>query len=362
MKYHWSSWSKLCCAKEEGGIGIRKLEEIGDIFAYKRWWNLRTQQSLWSSFIMAIYSKSVKTPQSNTWRKLMQIKEKAENNIVWRINGGDSNVWWDNWTGKVALAKICDNQFIYAKTKVKEFIQNSNWDLVKLSEVLPSHLVQHISKLTIGDQCKEDFAIWEPGTDGLFSANSAWHYIAEHKENDYMASQVWHLNLPFKISFMAWRLIHKKLPLDDVLYKFGNNIVSRYVCCHSPKLETMHHVFVDSAPAKHVWLAFGAPPGITAITHWSVRRTLREWWKTKHKNRIHKMLIHITPIVIYWELWRQMCSLKYETQRTMWYRKMEHQVWWIIRMAFGQAFPNCVLGNTWKELCDTVEKFKPFPR
>lgn len=36
-KYHWSSWKNLCYPEEEGGIGIRCLQDIGDTFTIKRW-------------------------------------------------------------------------------------------------------------------------------------------------------------------------------------------------------------------------------------------------------------------------------------------------------------------------------------
>lgn len=42
-KYHWSSWANLCLPKEERGIGLKRLEDISDSFAYKGWWNFRTQ-------------------------------------------------------------------------------------------------------------------------------------------------------------------------------------------------------------------------------------------------------------------------------------------------------------------------------
>ncbi|XP_070023386.1 uncharacterized protein [Nicotiana sylvestris] len=36
-KYHWSAWRNLCLPKEEGGIGIRSLEDISNTLSMKRW-------------------------------------------------------------------------------------------------------------------------------------------------------------------------------------------------------------------------------------------------------------------------------------------------------------------------------------
>ncbi|KAJ8558281.1 hypothetical protein K7X08_005047 [Anisodus acutangulus] len=36
-KHHWSSWSTICNTKEEGGIGIRSMNDIANTLAIKRW-------------------------------------------------------------------------------------------------------------------------------------------------------------------------------------------------------------------------------------------------------------------------------------------------------------------------------------
>ncbi|KAK4709985.1 hypothetical protein R3W88_004498 [Solanum pinnatisectum] len=53
--YHWSSWANLCVPCDEGGIGIRSMEDFSNIFAMKRWWRLRTSDSLWVAFVKQKY-------------------------------------------------------------------------------------------------------------------------------------------------------------------------------------------------------------------------------------------------------------------------------------------------------------------
>lgn len=81
-----------------------------------------------------------------------------------------------------------------------------------------------------------------------------------HKEEEYFTtSQVWHPKLPFKISFLAWRIIHRKLPLDDTLCKFGTNRECLCVCCAQKHKETGQHLFIDNNIARQMW---NAPLGI----------------------------------------------------------------------------------------------------
>lgn len=45
-KKHWRAWYKLCLLVEEGGIGVRKLEEVQRSLFLKFGWNLLTKESL----------------------------------------------------------------------------------------------------------------------------------------------------------------------------------------------------------------------------------------------------------------------------------------------------------------------------
>ncbi|OIT06788.1 putative ribonuclease h protein [Nicotiana attenuata] len=36
QNYHWSSWANMCFSKEEGGIGLRRLTDVGLYFSMKR--------------------------------------------------------------------------------------------------------------------------------------------------------------------------------------------------------------------------------------------------------------------------------------------------------------------------------------
>jgi len=50
-KYHWRSWKNLSFHTDEGGIGIRRMEDISEVLATKRWWRFRAIPSLWANFI-----------------------------------------------------------------------------------------------------------------------------------------------------------------------------------------------------------------------------------------------------------------------------------------------------------------------
>ncbi|XP_070044572.1 uncharacterized protein [Nicotiana tomentosiformis] len=292
QRYHWSAWENLCYSKEEGGIGIKRMEAISDSFAYQRWWKFRTEDSLWASLLRAKYcsrvhpvAKASSSKQSHSWGKLMQIKRKAEQNLTWKIQMGNNNLRWDNWTGKGALAELIPCQAKFAKDKVEDYIQGGTWNVMKLAKIIPVHIISQITKLMIGDKNTQDYAIWDPAADGQFSTKSTHHLTRTPRQKDQFRYKFWHPNLPFKISFLAWRLIQRKLPFDDTMRIFGGNVVSECVCCNDTKRETFQHVFLEGDAGNRMWKKFGGPLGID-VNAISINNMLRKWWKIKPKNGI----------------------------------------------------------------------------
>lgn len=68
-----------------------------------------------------------------------------------------------------------------AKTQVKEFLTNGQWDINRLNQFLPSHITDFICRIDIGNDAEDDFPIWTLSDDGKFSNNSAWHLIRYKK-------------------------------------------------------------------------------------------------------------------------------------------------------------------------------------
>jgi len=47
-KMHAISWNELCRPKLEGGVGIRKIQDVNAAAGLKLIWKLLTSQSLWA--------------------------------------------------------------------------------------------------------------------------------------------------------------------------------------------------------------------------------------------------------------------------------------------------------------------------
>lgn len=102
LKCHWIKWSQCCLPVNEGGVGIRKFDDLGSAFALKAWWTMRASQSLWARFMKSKYWHLIYTSYglfngSSVWKQLVLVRPVAENNMVWIVGRGDMNFWFDKW-------------------------------------------------------------------------------------------------------------------------------------------------------------------------------------------------------------------------------------------------------------------------
>lgn len=95
-------------------------------------------------------------------------------------------------------------------------------------------------------------------------------------------SKVWHNSIPFKTSFITWRLFKRKLPFNDTAGRFGTNITSRCSWCNFAQVKTMEHAFMNSDAAIYIWNEIGNPLGIKHESG-TIIGTFKRWWDEKNK-------------------------------------------------------------------------------
>ncbi|KAH0708748.1 hypothetical protein KY284_010175 [Solanum tuberosum] len=135
--YCWSAWDKMNYTTDEGGLGLRRLQDVSESLNMKRWyWKFRTTYSLWSKFLNAKYcrfispiAKLIMPTQSLIWKKMLRSRDRMEERILWKINGGNINLWWDNWTNMGAVTHIIHLQDPPMNSKVVDIINNGVWNI-----------------------------------------------------------------------------------------------------------------------------------------------------------------------------------------------------------------------------------------
>ncbi|XP_060190872.1 uncharacterized protein LOC132620196 [Lycium barbarum] len=245
---HWVTWTALCYPQEEGGMGFKSLQDVSKALFSKLWWNFRTKQSLWRMYMSNKYLKKEHAVtvqwkrETYIWRKLIQCRDIVEKEIWWQVKQSNSYFWLDNWTSLGELYQILPSDFNIDKTLIqtKEMGNGEGWDEQRLRELLTGNIVDHIIQSVSPLSCNDtlDRPYWKLDTGGKFTVKTAFNLVRQREEPSILYRKFWIKGLPVKISFFSWILWKAKVPLDDVVKKWGIQFPSRCYCYENPEMET----------------------------------------------------------------------------------------------------------------------------
>ncbi|XP_070042443.1 uncharacterized protein [Nicotiana tomentosiformis] len=191
------------------------------------------------------------------------IRNSVESEIPWKINEAKIAFRLDNWTGQGLLATRMNLEGRLENIMVEDCIMNNNWDMDFINSIVPNYLARVIFKTPIGARNMKDQPVWQLTTSGDFSCSSAWDLLRQKKnEKLQLWKEIWRKDIPFKMSFMLWRLVKRKVPFDEIIINFGQTIVPNYSYCNQPKDETIGHVFITSDLATNIWNFLAGPMGV----------------------------------------------------------------------------------------------------
>lgn len=230
-----------------------------------------------------------------------------DHEIVWQLKKDNSYFLLDNWTSLGPLYDVAPREFPCEETKVcvYEVAEGGVWLEQCLRELLPKdfteHMIQNVKPLTCPEQ--QDTPYWMLESRGTFSVRSAYHLVRYKKTPSDLYKHIWIKGIPFKISFLLWRLWKFKFPLDDMLKRWGIQFPYRCHCCVSPDVKTVSHLFLKAPVARYVWQYFGGPAGLN-FEGLNLAQVINVWCDAP-RSPILKLIYHVIPIFIAWELWKR---------------------------------------------------------
>ncbi|KAK6796411.1 hypothetical protein RDI58_004112 [Solanum bulbocastanum] len=220
---------------------------------------------------------------------------------------------------------------------VKHFIHQNNWNKGTLETTLPRDIVDEVLTIKF-EEDRRDKPLWKLDSSGKFSCSSAFQDLRQKRPTLTQLEPVWNKTVPFKISFLMWRLHKKKLPLGNSLNKFGFTSNMDCVCCRSPVQESYNHLFAVGEMARRIWKWVSRPVGIESDNN-NIVQILDNWWKTKSNNSVHKLILTISPNMVCWILWKARCSKKFSSKifYKIWiYNQFVFQTKIVIAKKFGK--------------------------
>ncbi|XP_027122245.1 uncharacterized protein [Coffea arabica] len=314
---HWASWEKLCFPTEEGGLGVRLLEDMVKAFSYKLWWRLRQRGSLWSDFMYSKYIgdqhplKAEVPRPTGTWKRLLGIREVAEKQISWSLGPGMVDFWLDTWCELGPLTALVPAESDRPHFLVAEFLDREGWNRGRLLHWLPATLVDLIVEIPF-DLEGQDYILWAKSATGQFSLTSAWELCRQRRTALALPQLVWNKGTPIKISLFAWRLLNNFVPLDSVMRRRGLPLVSRCSCCLQ-EAESLPYLFVNGPIAREVWGHFASKFGILHCPPDDIQLVWRMWATSLTHIPAHHIRC-VLPLVVTWFIWRGRNKARFEGQ------------------------------------------------
>lgn len=100
------NWDDVCKTKNEGGLGIKIIEDLAEAVAVKLTWNFLQEDSTWAKWMYNKYCKNTNfwmavsnNNASNTWKFFLKSRKWCNGRIDTKIvNGETTNIWTNPWS------------------------------------------------------------------------------------------------------------------------------------------------------------------------------------------------------------------------------------------------------------------------
>lgn len=316
-KTHLVNWDTVTLPKANGGLGIRRLEEMNHAFLAKLGWRiLRDENSLWIQIVKAKYSASTKDcdlwqpkrGMSNAWKGILKsryILRKGIKKVV--INGKDTLFWLDTWLDEKPLKESATEMIslpeLYQPV-ASYWDADMGWKWQHLEHLLPTTCLEKLAATVINcEDAENDRAGWRNETSGLYSVKTTYELASDSSSSIEAAkwNNIWKLKVPSRIKVFVWLVRHNRIMTNQYRFKCGLTECDKCTSCGG-LVEDTEHVIRRCPVADELWR--NLLPG----TYWATRRMpFLEWLdngiKGKYNGRYPGNFATLFAIGIWW-VWK----------------------------------------------------------
>lgn len=324
-KIHWLSWTKLCLAKEQGGLGFKDIQSFNQALLAKQAWRiLSSPESLFAKLFKSRYfdqgdflsAKNGSRP-SYAWRSIQFGKELLSQGLRKHLGDGSSVlVWTDAWIGGIERRRpLMKNIFVDLLLKVEDLIDHQKrcWKMEKLEDLFYPEDIQSILSMKIAFG-QEDYWVWLHNRNDSYSVKSGYWFInnyirrmevqeAEARPSlNILKTDVWKIQTAPKIKNFFWRALSDALPAGELLVRRGIKMDPVCQTCGFQG-ESINHIVFGCSIARQVWALSNVPHpenGYDPVSHYTNFHILLKM--LRNSNIPEEVRISIPWIA--WYLWK----------------------------------------------------------
>lgn len=262
------AWKDLCCPKEEGGLGIRRLTDTNRTFALSLIWKVFSLSgSYWVAWTRKYLLKDssywdVKDNRGSwVWRKLLNLRPIAYECLSFDIRDGKSvSFWFDNWLGNGKILDLtgalgCSYLGVSRTAYVAEATCSNGWNIRRCGRRRYPQLCDKIAAATVPDaDAGPDIVMWRHDQDVFkptFSAAETWDYLREKRNKVSWHRLLWFPQAIPRQAFMVWLALQNRLSTGFRMRGWG--IEQGCVFC-GERDESRDHLYFACPNTFKVWV------------------------------------------------------------------------------------------------------------
>ncbi|GJZ31367.1 hypothetical protein Tco_0576414 [Tanacetum coccineum] len=273
------AWEVVCLPKDEGGLGIRRLEHFNSALMVSHIWKLITlKESLWVKWIheyklkgRSFWDIPLRGNMSWGWRKILQLRPIVREFCWHKIgNGACTSLWFDRWCDEGPIANHVSSRDMFrsglnATSKVKDIVLDGNL-------VWPQFLIH---KYPILNSCHAPIFVdtrdkleWRmsDGSVKKFSVNQVWSSIRPRDIKVPWYDMVWFsVNIP-RHAFNMWLIVKHKLKTQDKVCCWDDSIGSSCPLCDGQP-DSHEHLFFQCPFSHDIWSHMKGLAGLDRVAH-----------------------------------------------------------------------------------------------
>lgn len=312
------AWEKVCKSKENGGLGVKKLEDLNHCLLMKFVHKIHDPSELpWKNWYFRQAGHELGSAPAESFLARLIHEELPRYRALTVVAVGDGRTtafWLDQWLFDDTLAEVFPALFSHClrpNISVKGALRGPMITLLR-----PRLSQAAISDMCLLDDCLQAVTLTDrPDRRALavpsredFSTRGAYRALHATDQADPGAARVWKTKLPSKVKFFAWLLINDRLNTRANLFHKNIRTLEESFCesC-AGVLETDTHIFAVCANSSEVWMRLGIPPD-TVCTRipWMIGASL----PLPEDVRLDVIL------TILWHIWKARNNLIFEKQNS----------------------------------------------
>ncbi|KAG6629497.1 hypothetical protein CIPAW_14G089200 [Carya illinoinensis] len=276
-KLYLKSWKSICQPKNEGGLGLRLMENMNMALLAKTGWEIsQANTNVWHSILTKKYLKTntfwqvtPKVTDSIFWKHLLQTRKLLEQDMCYQISNGTSvSAWIDPWIPSLEsfrlnpLSHITD---LSPSLKVSDFIiqESHYWNLPKMKQFFSHESIKEILKIPLpSTRLREDRHIWVKNHNGKFSVKTAYHLAAKSNNGIQVSNsnmdntafeKIWKLKIHDRHKLLLWKIFWDIPPTRGILKRFLSSMPSLLCPLCNEQEETLFHLFIECPISRILW-------------------------------------------------------------------------------------------------------------